>query len=127
MSGKVILTFRNGEDAGTEVVFQDRTMCTVGRAEDCLLRLPWLDISRHHCVLDIDPPTVTIRDVGSRNGTYVNGQRIGSARKGQNPEASSPAEMPACDLDAGDEIRIGSAVLSVGIEVPAREEELAGV
>ena len=45
------------------------------------LRLPngpgYADVSRHHCLLHIDPPAVWVRDLGSRNGTRVNGTQIG--------------------------------------------------
>ena len=33
-------------------------------------------VSRHHCVLLVDGDTVFVRDLGSRNGTFVNGDRI---------------------------------------------------
>jgi serine/threonine-protein kinase len=48
---------------------------TVGRASDCLIRLPsdleYCIVSRHHCLLDIAPPEVRVRDLGSLNGTFV--------------------------------------------------------
>ncbi|MCE9551953.1 MAG: FHA domain-containing protein [Planctomycetes bacterium] len=48
----------------------------VGRGEDCQLR-PHSDmVSRHHCVLLIEQGYVAIRDFGSKNGTYVNGERV---------------------------------------------------
>jgi pSer/pThr/pTyr-binding forkhead associated (FHA) protein len=50
-------------------------------------------ISRHHCKLAIDPPSIRIKDLGSRNGTYINGKpveaiesaltKVSEARKGQ--------------------------------------------
>ncbi len=50
----------------------------VGRAEDCHLR-PGSDlVSRHHCVLMLEGSTLVIRDFGSKNGTYVNGERVTS-------------------------------------------------
>lgn len=53
----------------------------VGRAEDCQLR-PRSDlISRHHCVIVIEEQFVVIRDFGSKNGTYVNGERVVSEVK----------------------------------------------
>jgi eukaryotic-like serine/threonine-protein kinase len=33
--------------------------------------------SRHHCLLEISPPRCFLRDLGSTNGTFVNGQRVG--------------------------------------------------
>jgi pSer/pThr/pTyr-binding forkhead associated (FHA) protein len=50
----------------------------VGREEDCHLRLDSEFVSRHHCALLLDDYTVRIRDLGSKNGTFVNGRRVGS-------------------------------------------------
>ena len=48
----------------------------VGRGEDCQLR-PHSDmVSRHHCVLLVEQGYAAIRDFGSKNGTYVNGERV---------------------------------------------------
>jgi pSer/pThr/pTyr-binding forkhead associated (FHA) protein len=49
----------------------------VGREDDCLLRLESDCISRHHCALLLDEYTLRILDLGSTNGTFVNGRRIG--------------------------------------------------
>lgn len=35
--------------------------------------------SRHHCLLEITPPHCFLRDLGSTNGTFVNGQRVSEA------------------------------------------------
>lgn len=37
------------------------------------------EVSRQHAEIEIDGPVVTIRDLGSRNGVYVNGERIAKA------------------------------------------------
>jgi pSer/pThr/pTyr-binding forkhead associated (FHA) protein len=50
----------------------------IGRGADCDLRLPDSAISRHHCLIRLRPGEVTISDLGSSNGTFVNGQRIRS-------------------------------------------------
>jgi len=44
----------------------------IGRESDCQLFLDSNFISRHHCVLLMDDYTLRIRDLGSKNGTYVN-------------------------------------------------------
>ena len=48
----------------------------IGREEDCHLRSTSEFVSRHHCVLLLDEYTLRIRDLGSQNGTFVNGRRI---------------------------------------------------
>jgi pSer/pThr/pTyr-binding forkhead associated (FHA) protein len=56
----------------------------IGRAEDCQLR-PRSDlISRHHCVLIVEEKVAVVRDFGSKNGTQVNGERVGSERQLEN-------------------------------------------
>jgi pSer/pThr/pTyr-binding forkhead associated (FHA) protein len=48
----------------------------IGREQDCHLMLESGLVSRHHCVLMLDEYTLRVRDLGSKNGTYVNGRRI---------------------------------------------------
>ncbi len=52
----------------------------VGRAEDCHLRLASPLVSRHHCVLTVEREGARIRDLSSRNGTFVNGRRVDRER-----------------------------------------------
>jgi pSer/pThr/pTyr-binding forkhead associated (FHA) protein len=64
----------NGPLAGQTVEIGARLL--VGRDTDCDLRPPREFVSRHHCVFLVDDFTVRIRDLGSKNGTFVNGHRI---------------------------------------------------
>jgi hypothetical protein len=49
---------------------------SVGRAEDCGIVLTGGTVSRHHAVIVVSDREISIEDRDSRNGTYVNGQRI---------------------------------------------------
>ena len=51
----------------------------IGRRHDCDLRIPLMSVSRRHCQLNRDEGILKIRDLGSRNGTYLNGKRIDEA------------------------------------------------
>lgn len=51
----------------------------VGREEDCHLRPNSDLVSRHHCVFTVDDFSVRLRDLGSTNGTFVNGDRLKGA------------------------------------------------
>jgi eukaryotic-like serine/threonine-protein kinase len=119
MSAEVRLTIVQGVPEGKVFTFRGRTIGTIGRADDCLLRLPrdvvHLDVSRHHCLLDIDPPEIRVRDLGSKNGTYVNGVKIGQRQSGLTPEAASVVEMPEWPLEEGDELRVGNTVFRVSV------------
>lgn len=56
----------------------ERTTLLVGRAEDCDIRPAAHDkkVSRRHCRIDVDPPEVRVTDLGSTNGTRVNGVSV---------------------------------------------------
>jgi len=48
----------------------------VGRREDCDIVLRFANVSSHHCLLTVDEGYWFIKDLNSRNGVKVNGQRI---------------------------------------------------
>jgi predicted component of type VI protein secretion system len=69
-----------GKNAGQEISVPGRKFL-IGRAEDCHLR-PGSDlISRHHCVLLIEEGYIGVRDFGSKNGTYINDERVVGERE----------------------------------------------
>jgi serine/threonine protein kinase len=71
----------------------------IGRSEDAQFCLPHdRFFSRHHCLLEIAPPQTFIRDLGSTNGTFVNGLRVETAY-----------------LKHGDRIQGGETVLQVEV------------
>lgn len=49
---------------------------SIGRCKDCSIVLPFSIISRYHAVLYITDKKFYIEDIGSLNGTYINGQKI---------------------------------------------------
>ncbi|MEC4984741.1 MAG: protein kinase [Oscillatoria sp. PMC 1068.18] len=121
MSAKVILTVTEGQLSGQKYVFTERNTCILGRANDCEPQFPddkaHNTISRYHCLLDINPPAIRIRDFGSKNGTYVNGKKIGQRLSNQTPEEGAKSSFPEYDLNSGDEIKLGETVLQIGVEV----------
>jgi predicted component of type VI protein secretion system len=72
------LRILSGPHAGETVQIR-RGKLLIGREEDCLLRPDSEFVSRHHCVLLLDDYTLRIRDLGSKNGTFVNGRRVGTS------------------------------------------------
>ncbi|MFI0349906.1 protein kinase [Actinomadura sp. 9N407] len=123
MTAAVTLTLVPGAQDGAaepvEYVFTERTTCVIGRAADCEPRLRGDQrVSRHHCLLDINPPQARIRDFGSLNGTHVNGRKIGQRAEGQTPEEGARLSFPEHDLADGDEIEIGETALRVSIQAP---------
>ena len=63
----------------------------VGRGEDCDLCLRDPEVSRHHCLIRVRGRETAISDLGSSNGTFINGHRLLSQAK----------------LNTGDEIVLG--------------------
>jgi len=53
-----------------------KDMTLVGRKEECDLRLDHKSISKIHCVIVKTDGLLLLRDLGSTNGTRVNGQRV---------------------------------------------------
>jgi len=74
----------------------------IGRSDDCQLRPKSELISRHHCVLLVDDEALVVRDLGSRNGTLVNSERVIGER----------------ELKPGDHLTVGPLEFEVVIEYP---------
>ncbi|MHC4441165.1 MAG: FHA domain-containing protein [Planctomycetota bacterium] len=70
----------------------------IGRKEECDLRIPLAEVSRKHAMIMVDQDSVTVRDLGSSNGTYVNNQKISEQ-----------------EIAPGDHIVIGQVVLTAQI------------
>ena len=64
-----------GKQHGSLIPLQTKKFL-VGREQDCQLRPSSESVSRHHCVFTMDEFSVRLRDLGSTNGTFVNGQRV---------------------------------------------------
>jgi eukaryotic-like serine/threonine-protein kinase len=124
MPAKITLKVSQGALSGQEFAFDETTSCIVGRASDCSPQLPsdgaHQMVSRHHCLLDINPPDIRVRDFGSLNGTHVNGKKIGQREKGMSPEQGAKMAFQEHDLKNGDEIRVGDTAFRVAVFVPAR-------
>lgn len=117
---KVILTITKGKLKGKQFPFDSRTICIIGRARNCNIQIPddeyHSTISRYHCLLDINPPNIRIRDFGSRNGTNINGKCIGKRKDNQTPSEGAKLNFSEYDLQDEDVIRLGNTVFQVSIK-----------
>jgi pSer/pThr/pTyr-binding forkhead associated (FHA) protein len=108
---RLILTVTAGDHYGQEFVVTDPKQCIIGRGPDCTVRLTGgvedSLISRHHCQLDLEGPNVRVRDLNSRNGTYVNGWLVKTAAAEVVPDKYV--------LKDGDELRVGPISFRVTI------------
>lgn len=96
---KVKLKLLKGSEAGKEIKIPT-PKCLVGRGEDCQLRPKSDAISRRHCVVYVKDGQLLVRDLKSRNGTWVNGERV----------------TEDCALKSGDQIQFGPLAFEVVID-----------
>jgi Protein of unknown function (DUF3662)/Inner membrane component of T3SS, cytoplasmic domain len=71
----------------------------IGRGDQATLRLPDVGISRRHARIDYDGTQVVLTDLGSTNGSMVNGQRVS-----------------AVALNPGDMLQIGTTTLTFRVD-----------
>ena len=100
-------------------VYRARTF-VFGRMPDCHACIPDDDlVSRHHFILEANPPQACLRDLGSLNGTWVNGKKFGAREKGETPEKGAKRRYPEVALKHGDRItKSDETELEVSIEQP---------
>jgi pSer/pThr/pTyr-binding forkhead associated (FHA) protein len=89
------LQWAGDDDSPTQADLADGDI-TIGRSSDCDIVLPSDAVSRRHARIHVQGDDVEIRDLGSRNGTIVNGKTIDVA-----------------PLVPGDQVRIGSTAMLV--------------
>ncbi len=116
MAISVTLTVLTGPHRMQTFGFREGSKCLIGRSCECQVNLSGSNrdmlISRRHCLLEIDAPTVFAIDLGSRNGTFVNGRRIAPQQDdppGQEPDAG---RRP---LEDGDILTVGGTSLRISI------------
>jgi predicted component of type VI protein secretion system len=99
----VRLVITAGPHAGREFAFDRHDTFLVGRSKDAHLQLSYDDpyFSRRHFLVEVNPPRVRLIDLGSRNGTHVNGQRVETA-----------------ELKGGDAVKAGHTVFRVEVASP---------
>jgi pSer/pThr/pTyr-binding forkhead associated (FHA) protein len=97
MSVKMLVV--QGRPAGKVLEFADGVYY-FGRGAECHVRPNSEWVSRQHCMLRVAGRAVTLRDLGSRNGTLVNGVLVGGE----------------CRLADGDQVQVGPLVFEVHID-----------
>lgn len=90
------------DQASDETVLVEGTVFVVGRANDCNLQVVHSTVSRHHCQMSEIGRFTTVRDLGSSNGTYLNGNLL----RGEEV------------IRGGDQLSLGMVLLEV-LDMPA--------
>jgi hypothetical protein len=119
MPGTVKLDVVSGPMQGQSFRFDEHDTFLFGRQPDCHAQLPHdPKVSRHHFLLEANPPDVRLRDLGSLNGTHINGTRHGGRSPDETPEQGRGKQHPEVELSEGDCIRVGATELHVAVDCP---------
>jgi eukaryotic-like serine/threonine-protein kinase len=120
MHTRLIIDVTAGPLKGATYAIAGPGHCVIGRAPNCDIQLArpddpgFANVSRHHCEVEIEPSEVRIRDLGSRNGTWLNGASICSTAAYLERESDRhPGEFVA--LKNGDELDIGYSTLRIRV------------
>ncbi|MDR0371738.1 MAG: protein kinase [Prevotellaceae bacterium] len=107
MPAEVILKVNKGSLKGKEFSFEMRESFVIGRSSDCPVCFSDNTVSRYHCHMDINPPNVTVRDLGALNGTRLNGKLIGQRDPSLSPEEAQKIESGEFQMKSGDKLCLG--------------------
>jgi len=98
----LVLEVIEGPHSGANFAFDQHDTFLVGRSKTAHLSLPEdSHLSRHQFLLEFNPPSCYLRDLSSRNGTFVNG-----------------AQVKESYLRDNDEIHVGRTKIRFRVEVP---------
>lgn len=89
-------------ERGRAVAFDGRRL-VIGRASDCRLRLGFATVSRHHAVIERRGGLLRVRDLGSTNGSALNGR---------------PLRGESAEIRDGDRLQFGPMVFRVEVATP---------
>lgn len=104
---RIVLHVTEGPQSGERFQFTDHQTCIIGRSRDAHIRLSDnRQFSRFHCRLEVNPPSVLIVDLGSTNGTKVNGKRVETAT-----------------LKDGDIVTVGDTAFTVLVAMPELKQQ----
>ena len=98
-SERYILKFISGKYQGGEFALEMNQELIIGRSSELEMVLIEDMVSRHHAKIVTTPEEITIEDLGSTNGTFVNGEKI-----------------TKCKLKEGDRILIGTSIIKLVYE-----------
>lgn len=78
MSNQPVFIIREGQLAGQRWVIDidEGEEFLIGRGSDCNIVLPERQVSRHHVRVTHENDSYILHDLGSKNGTHLNGQRL---------------------------------------------------
>ena len=137
---RLALRFIAGKYQGGEFPIEEGREIVVGRSNDLDMVLVEEMVSRKHAIFKMTDGVINIQDLGSTNGTFVNGERISSAeiREGDRvligsnivrvvsleDSAKGPTGFGAGDIAPINQTMDGRRVTEVGVAIPAPPSRL---
>ena len=103
------LRFISGKYQGGEVPLPPEAEIVIGRSSDLDMVLVEDMVSRRHAKMFVNGDEVVVQDLGSTNGTFVNGERVKRAK-----------------VNEGDRILIGTSIIKLVALDPSAPEMAAG-
>jgi pSer/pThr/pTyr-binding forkhead associated (FHA) protein len=103
-----LILFR--EDGSRRVFPLPPGVTTIGRKQDCSIRIPLAMVSRRHAEILVEDNGIVLRDLGAANGTFLNNRKVSEE-----------------DLEAGDQIMIGPVILTVQVNGEPPDENVVHV
>lgn len=92
-----LVVFREGGERRDFPLPEGKTL--IGRQDDCDIRIPISEVSRHHAEITVKGDVAMLNDLDSANGTYVNNRR-----------------EKAAELQPGDHVIVGPVIFTVCID-----------
>lgn len=105
---RLALRFISGKYQGGEYPLEEGRQIVIGRSSDLDMVLVEEMVSRRHAQISMHGGIISIEDLGSTNGTFVNGEKIQRAT-----------------LREGDRVLVGTSILKV-VSVPVEEARAEG-
>ncbi|MEM9489828.1 MAG: SpoIIE family protein phosphatase, partial [Myxococcota bacterium] len=85
----------------------------LGRRSDCQIFVPDMRVSRQHARIHRENAQWTVEDLGSNNGTYVNGERIQNAKLSHDDEITIANNRIRVEMPASGKRKLDSSVTIV--------------
>lgn len=105
---RLALRFISGKYQGGEYPLEEGRQIVIGRSSDLDMVLVEEMVSRRHAQISMNGGVISIEDLGSTNGTFVNGEKIQRAT-----------------LREGDRVLVGTSILKV-VSVPLEDARTEG-
>jgi serine phosphatase RsbU (regulator of sigma subunit) len=112
------LIFLAGPNAGRRYKLTEGDYI-VGRRSDCQIFVPDMRVSRQHARIHRDESYWAVEDLGSNNGTYVNGERVQSARLKHDDEITIANNRIRVEMPRSGKSKHDSHVTIVDVDNPA--------